>query len=265
MSEWLRGLPGRVADNALGNLVAAGVLALGALAIVFANDELTVPAWVAVVVALALLALAYVVARRRSSGDVDWLLDYLDTELALGRYYVAHVREVLEILQRGIAGDLPVTYGDFIQRGVLEPARDWLMQMPGEDIRISILTPDAAQQEFHMAFAAGHSLSSQQQFSLPIADSFAAPAFTRREIVVSDDVDNDPRFRPHPRARPGREYGSLVSVPITVGEDVRAVMNVISTRQNAFSPSDISYMALLGSALSVAWSLMEAGADPGNG
>lgn len=264
MNDWLRGLPGRVADNALGSLVAAGILALGALAIVFVDDELSVPAWVAVVVVLALLALGYAVARRRSAGDLDVLLEYLDSELALGRYYADHVREVLEILQRGIAGDLPVTYGDFIQRGVLEPARDWLMQVPGEDIRISILAPDAAGREFHMAFSAGHSLASQQQFSLPIVDSFAAPAFTRGEIVVSDDVDNDPRFRPHPRARPGREYGSLVSVPITVGEDIRAVMNVISTRQNAFSPSDVSYVALLGSALSVAWSLMETSADPGD-
>ncbi len=61
---------------------------------------------------------------------------------------------------------------------------------------------------------------------------------------------------PHPRARPSRSYGSLVSVPIKKanGESV-GVFNVISTKKRAFSPSELEYIELLGSLVNFAWTM----------
>lgn len=257
MSDWLRGLPGRVADNALGGLLAVAVLGGAPLALALLVGDVKLPGWLlAAVVALVGLG-AYIAGRRQrtTDSDVQALLEYLDTEVGLTRYYAAHLNEILEIVQRALAGQLPVTFGDFIDHGVLQPARDLLTYE--DEIRISVLVPDGEERNFTMAFAAGHSLASLQQFSLPIADSFSGLTFTRGEIHWSNDVDADPRYRPHPRARQGREYGSLASVPIKVGDKTVAVLNVISTRQQAFSPSDLTYVVLLGSVLSVVWSLME--------
>lgn len=257
MSDWLKGLPGRVADNALGGLLAVAVLAGAPLALVFLVDDLTLPAWV-LALGVVLVGLGtYFLGRRARTTDaeVQALVEYLDTEMGLTRYYAAHLHEVLEIVQRALAGHLPVTFGDFIDHGVLQPARDLLTY--DDEIRISVLVPDADERNFGMAFAAGHSLESLQQFSLPIADSFSGRTFTRGEIHWTNDVDADPRYRRHPRARQGRGYGSLASAPIKVGDKTVAVLNVISTRQHAFSPSDLTYVMLLGSVLSVVWSLMD--------
>lgn len=68
-------------------------------------------------------------------------------------------------------------------------------------------------------------------------------------------MDNDDRWRPHPKARPGRQYGSLVSIPVRRGDEVVGVLNVISTHKNAFTQGDLNYIELLAALINLAHSL----------
>jgi GAF domain-containing protein len=256
--DWLRGLPARLVEGVLGGVLLIGLIALAA----FVDDDFTLPVWLAaVLLALVLVggvALGARLGRRNASPEdyaVEVLAQYLEDEAGLERYPAAHLSEVLATLRLGFSGHLDVTYGDLIGLGVLQPARDLLSA--GDDVRLSVLTPDETEKQFRMAFSAGHALASMQQFSLNIAGSFAGLAYARAELEWSNDVDDDPRFEAHPLARPGREYASIASMPIMVGTEVHAVLNVISTRQNAFSSVDLIYISLLGSVLSLAWGFME--------
>ena len=74
--------------------------------------------------------------------------------------------------RRIFAGVVPnVTSATFIEQGILQPARDFLMQGPGEDVRVSLLVPENG--NWKMALAAGYRLESRQRFSLPIVGSFS--------------------------------------------------------------------------------------------
>lgn len=217
----------------------------------------SVPLWVVVVLAAAAV-LAFIAGRIAEAGE------------NLEPLYVDHVREILDTLQKVIAGEIPgVTIGDFVERGVLAPARQWLANSADEDVRLSILVPDPADpSRFTMAFEAGHSVEARQSFALPIQGSFAGFAFTSGEMHWTNDVDTDPRWTRHPEARPGREYGSLASVPVQVGAQSVGVLNVISTSKDAFLPSELMYVDLLGSIINVVWSLglAETGQErPGSG
>ena len=93
-------------------------------------------------------------------------------------YYAKHLYEILATLQRSMAGVIPnVKIDEFIEYGVLHPARDLLKQVPEEDVRLSVLMPDKDKQSWHMVYAAGHSLESRQAFSLPIETSFSRLAY----------------------------------------------------------------------------------------
>jgi GAF domain-containing protein len=119
-------------------------------------------------------------------------------------------------------------------KGLLAPAREFLIQAPGEDVRLSVLVPEG--QDFRMKWMAGHRLVSKQDFRLRIGESFSRFAFQTGQIESSEDVDSDPRFQPHPRAE--RPYYSIISVPIRSGDDVVAVFNVVSTLPYAFTEAD---------------------------
>ncbi|MBJ7329428.1 MAG: GAF domain-containing protein [Solirubrobacteraceae bacterium] len=256
MAEWLKKLPARAIENALGNWL---VIVVGAIVIFAASrtdDDVTLPAWLFVALLLLVMGAGFVIGRLLGGTDADYLAA-LEQEVELDRSYAAHIYDVLQTLQKAIAGHIPdVSYKDFIDRGVLQPARDRLTQLPGEEIRLSILVPTADQQQFWMQFNAGHSLESEQNFSLDINGSFAGLAFTTGDLQWSNDVADDHRFQAHPKARDGREYGSLLSVPVSVGGDVVAVLNAVSTYVNAFTDADATYLKLLGSVLDVAWSMM---------
>jgi GAF domain-containing protein len=60
-------------------------------------------------------------------------------------------------------------------------------------------------------------------------------------------------------------YGSLVSVPIEVGDEVVGVFNVISSRERAFRRGDITYIEILGSMIDVAWGLRTLAIDDTSG
>jgi GAF domain-containing protein len=254
MRRWVTSLPAKVADSLIVPVLAIGVLVIAGLVLDFLDDDVEV--WIVLVAAVFFGAAGLAVGRR--DGGTQELVSQLLLELDLNQYYANHLYEVLETLQKIISQSIPgVSFSEFVERGMLEPARQYLTQGPGEDIRLSVLVPDERHQDFVMEFAAGHRLESRGSFRLPIAGSFAGHAYSSGEIQWTNDVDTDQRWSKHPEARPDRAYGSLVSVPIRVRDQVVGVLNVISTYKSAFSPADRTYIELLGSILNVAWSLVE--------
>jgi hypothetical protein len=163
----------------------------------------SVPAWCAALAVL-LVIIAGLVLRSRLAGQVVRLgdtvtslqgegtvlqarvdeLEPLEAEVAklrddnerfqwgLDRHeaYGAHVSQVLGHLHRVLSGDIPgVSIPAFIERGILAPARDLLASSAAEDVRLSVLLPEG--DNFYMAWAAGHSIESQQKYEVRIATS----------------------------------------------------------------------------------------------
>ena len=218
-------------------------LVIGGLGALTGVLDASVPLWLSAL-ALLLAPVAFVLGRFSRAGE------------SLEPFYVFHIQEVLDTLQKVIAGEVPgVSVSDFIERGILAPARQWLAE-GDEDIRISILVPRGG--KFSMELEAGHSVEARQRFQLDVHGSFAGFALASGEMEWTNDVETDTRWRPHPKARPGREYGSLASVPIRVGDTSVAVLNVLSTEQHAFQPSELMYIDTLGSIINVVWSLAAA-------
>lgn len=248
MRRWLTGLPARIIEGVLLACVLAG---LGWLMGVL---DAGVPLWIVAVIVVVVGATCF------------WIALHVTSPEMLYAYYAEHVQEAIGTLQKVFAGEIPdVTWSDWIERGVLGPARYWLTQGPAEEIRISVTTPDEDDRRFEMSYEAGHSVEAREKFELDIAGSFAGRAYTSGETQWTNDVDIDERWSPHPKARPSRKYGSLVSVPIHRGHKVVGVLNVLSTYKGAFSPGDLNYIKLLGSLIDLASSLMPDNGDDDNG
>jgi hypothetical protein len=184
----------------------------------FADDEVSLPVWLLVVIGgvPTLLALVAIRRGRRPAPEAAAYIAGLEADNALYAYYASFLWEALQTVQKAIRGDLPgVSLDALVEQGLLAPAREFLRQAPGEDVRLSVLVPDGP--DFKMKWMAGHRLASKEAFSLPIAGSFSQIAFQSGEITWSDDVASDPRFTPHPRAE--RPYSSIVSVPVRSGDD----------------------------------------------
>jgi GAF domain len=213
------------------------------------DAHVTLPVWV-LVLALgipAAIVLTLLVRRWRHRGLWGETAD-LQAEIDLGANYSRHVYDILDTLQKVLSGAIPrVSARTFIEQGVLDPARDFLMQRPGEDVRLSVLAPDNG--TWTMPLAAGYRLESRQRFSLPIVGSFSRHAFESGEIQWSFDLQADPRFTPHPQA--SRVYHSIISVPIRRGDATVAVFNADSTLRSAFSLADFIYVSLIGAIISV--------------
>lgn len=173
----------------------------------------------------------------------------LHAEIDTAAVYAIHVSQILDHLQQVLAVTLPgVTLTDFVERGILGPARDMLMQTPGEDVRLSILVPH--DDRFRMPFAAGHRLPSQQRFEIPIDESLSRFALRTGQACYWPDVNADPDYRPHPRG--DRPWCAIYSFPIKVGEKTVGVFNVVSTEAHAFGVQDLLYVEQLGSIVNVA-------------
>jgi len=69
-------------------------------------------------------------------------------------------------------------------------------------------------------------------------------------ILRVDDSSNDPRFQD--RRERGFDVGSVLSVPVGVGSEPRAVLSLSSARSAAFSESDEAVARLLASAAALA-------------
>jgi GAF domain len=188
----------------------------------------------------------------------------------LGGYetYVEHVRDALSELRKVVTKELPsMSTRDFIEIGIFEPA-DKLLERDHRDaargdVRFSILVPDG--DDFVMADASGlqpahgHRVESRQSFRLPINASFAGVAFHTGQVQSSNHLSSDQRFKRHPKATTGREYQSMVSVPLWRSGEVDGVLNVLAVRKDAFSTVDRTYITLLASVIDVARSVDAAG------
>jgi GAF domain-containing protein len=179
-------------------------------------------------------------------------LDRFDWALERHEMYGAHVCQMMDNLQRVIAGDIPgVSIPNFIERGVLEPARDVMRDYGhNSDLRLSILLPTGTNGNFRMQWAAGHHLDSQKKYDIPMVDTLARFPFERSVMMTWGDVHDDPNFKPNPHAT--RDFHSMVSIPISVGESPLGVLNVITDQIDAFDPADINYLTALRAVIDVA-------------
>lgn len=175
----------------------------------------------------------------------DWALERFEV-------YTAHVTEVLDHLQRVLAGDIAVPIPTYVERGILEPARDLLADRSFEEhVRLSVLLP--VEDCFVMVWAAGHTLPGRSKYRVPINATLSRLAYESGQPYDWEDVTEDDRFEQNPKAtHPTR---SMVSIPLHRGKDVIGVFNAIASEPGAFDPAEMRYLASLGSVISVAVSI----------
>ena len=223
----------------------------------------SVPAWAATLAVVLVLAVALVSGVRagrlaRRVGELEELTaDYEDLGDAADRYgwavdryelYTDHVADVLDRLQRVLSNELEgVTISDYIERGIVSPARD-VLQAPHEEIRISVLLPHG--DRWRMAWCAGHSLDGQRNYHERIADTLSRVAYETDESQYWPNVTKDNRFRANPQAQ--HPFYSMLSHPIRNGTEVVGVLNVISSHIDAFDATERRYLTSLASVIGVA-------------
>jgi GAF domain-containing protein len=222
-------------------------LLLGALDATSVLKTLPLAAWLGIVAGSALIAGAYRLGRSRVQASIPVDVDR----------YVGHTTDAIDTLQLVISGEIDeIEVGQFVQEGIFEPAQTILSQRDRGDVRFSILESDGGE-DFRMGMALGHSMESRRAFKLKIAGSFAGMTYADGKPRVSNDTENDDRFEPHPRARSGREYGSVAAVPIRLGHEVVAVLVVVAQHPDSFSASDIAYLRELGAIIGLARSISQ--------
>lgn len=169
-------------------------------------------------------------------------------------YQADLIGEAILALRDVVAGQLDISFEEFIERGVLAPARFGLSAVRGEEIRLSVLKLDDSTQTFQMLFESGHSLGRKDNFSLP-RTSLAGHALDSGDLQWTNNVADDKRWNPHPLASESRRYRSIASMPIIVGGTPVAVLNVVSSHKGAFLTGDLTYIELLGGFIGLAWAL----------
>jgi hypothetical protein len=244
------------------------VIAPTALAIVL-DDK--IPVWVAVLAGgLGICAgiIRGASSERQPDGeDAEAKLAAFEVQVAtLGAYdtYAVHVRDALGDLRKVLADELSnFSLRDFVETGIFEPAH-LLLQGDHDgvsrgDVRFSILHPSGdGSEEFVMAAAGdlfpahGHRAESREKFRLAIKGSFAGVAYQSGKVQASNRLSADERYSRHPRADASRTYESMVSVPLWRAGRIDGVLNVIATRQDAFTAVDRTYITLLASVIDVA-------------
>lgn len=175
----------------------------------------------------------------------------------LAGYQADLVADAILGLREVIAGKLNLPFEEFIERGVLAPARYGISAVRGEEIRLAVLQLDETESEFRMLYESGHSLGRKSNFSLS-RTTLAGHALESRELQWTNDVDSDARWTPHPKADGKRRYRSLAAMPIIVADRPVAVLNVVSSEKGAFLSGDLTYIELLGGFIGLAWALNSA-------
>lgn len=240
-----------------GRAIAAVVfLAVGAIAVLVSKGG-SVPAWVAV---LAVVATAGVVAlagrsRRRalleSHGELDEEAELYSWMTFRHEAYSRHVAQALDVLQRVAAADIGVSIPDYIEKGILAPARDVLLEKPIEQPRLSVLLPDPQSPDhWKMVWAAGHSVTGKAKYAERITDTVSRYAYETGEPQHWEDTRTDSGFRQNPQA--SYPTLSMMSLPIKRGDDVVGVFNVVSAEPHAFDYAEETYLTALGAVMAVA-------------
>ncbi|HWN74020.1 MAG TPA: GAF domain-containing protein [Solirubrobacterales bacterium] len=230
-----------VIENALGGVVAA--VLLGAAVWGISHIDAPLALWIVFLIGAAMLIVGFGLGRSSRYGDD--LLGYQSDLLA----------DAMLALRQVATGQLSTSFEEFIERGILGPARFGLSAERGEEIRISVLELDEAGENFCMIFESGHSFGRKQAFSLRRA-SMAGHALETGELQWTNDVEGDDRWHAHPKANAARSYGSLACMPIVVNDEPVAVLNVLSSARGAFLKSDLTYIELLGGFIGLAWTMV---------
>ena len=237
---------GDIWANVIAGLIILGLTIVGSL--LLSLFDASIPLWVLLPVAGLALVGGFFLGR-----DIG-------ARRSLPRDHSNHLAEIILTLQKMQAGGLDdVSLEDFIERGILGPARFVLTYVPGEEIRLSVLVPDEAGSTFSMAYETGHGVGRKNDFSLDVAGSFAGRALSSGKLEWTGDVNKDDRWTKHPRARPQRDYRSLAAMPIVRGEEIVGVLSVLSTVPGAFTKGDLTYIELMGTVIGLAMVLT---ADP---
>lgn len=225
-----------VIENVVAALVVAG------LAWIVSRTDASIQLWVAMVAVATVSAVAFWAGRFRRIGE------------DLASYQADLLGEAILALGNFEGGRLSISLEDFVERGILGPARFGLSAVAGEEIRLSVLELDEGGENFRMLYEAGHSLGRKENFFLS-RSSLAGHAFETKELQWTDNVKDDKRWLPHPKANDRRGYRSLASMPIVVGDEAVAVLNVLSSERGAFLEGDLTYIELLGGLIALVWDL----------
>jgi GAF domain-containing protein len=225
-----------VVENVIAALVVAG------LAWIVSRIDASIQLWVAMVALAIASVVAFWVGRFRRIGE------------DLANYQADLLGEAILALGNFEGGRLSISLEDFVERGILGPARFGLSAVAGEEIRLSVLELDESGENFRMLYESGHSLGRKENFFLSHS-SLAGHAFETKELQWTDNVKDDKRWLPHPKASERRDYQSLASMPIVVGDEAVAVLNVLSSERRAFLEGDLTYIELLGGLIALVWDL----------
>jgi hypothetical protein len=162
----------------------------------------------------------------------------------LVEYQKEFIYNALESIQQELAMDEDWALKDLVERGVLGPAAGILERRPLEDVRMAVLIAEAEGETWKMRWAAGHRPEGVRNYHRPIKLTKAGGAYLNREVVIIDDVEQEPDFVRNPRAT--RDFRSLVAVPLLINEDVVGALSVVSTLPAAFAEDDISFIRIVG-------------------
>jgi GAF domain-containing protein len=232
-------------------LVYVGIFFLVALGLLIYQGG-SVAAWLLLVPIALLILVAVLAARRLHAQSVD--NDSLTKELSRSGEYSGLLQNSLDALQRVISGDVDIDIPNYLEQGVLEPARRILTEKPAENVRLSVLLPSPdAPDRWSMPWSAGHSVIGKAKYDQRIADTLARHAFESGEPQDWKDTSKQTEFRQNPQASaPTR---SMVSIPIRVGDEILGVFDAVSSEKDAFDETELTFLASLAGVIAVAVSV----------
>lgn len=123
------------------NIVAglATVAIVTAAAWIASRFDAPITLWVVVLIAVLVFAAGTVFGRFLRFGE------------DLFAYQADLIGEAILALREVAAGQLDISFEDFVERGILAPARYGLSVVRGEEIRLSVLELDETEQAFRIA------------------------------------------------------------------------------------------------------------------
>jgi diguanylate cyclase (GGDEF)-like protein len=85
-------------------------------------------------------------------------------------------------------------------------------------------------------------------FAEPRSDGLTYTVARQRQVIIVEDMHNHPLYNPPPE----KWAGSIIGIPLLMGERVVGVMNLARTQAGAFSSSEVRLLALLADQAAIA-------------
>jgi PAS domain S-box-containing protein len=135
-----------------------------------------------------------------------------------------------------------------VLQALLEGATDML----GAN-KASVLLWDASHQRLSVQAAHGFDPEPINQMALEPGEAISAQVAATGQVIIVDDLDDDPRISPRIRAlNKANNVRSLISIPIELGGEVFGVYNLHSVRPHRFSNNDRRLLLALAQRAAVA-------------